>query len=488
MSILLETLFLLVIVFFVVYAALEVRLVLLSRKAEILGFEEVKAFSQMPGDVAEWPLVTVFLPVYNESTVIERLIDSVCALDYPQEKLQILVLDDSTDQTTQLAADKVASYAGQGIDVELIKRKKRTGYKAGNLANGLNFARGEFLVVFDADFLPPEDFLLKTLPCFADAEVGYLQTGIGYRNANASFLTRFQAMMLGHQQYVTTGLSYDNLMGSLSGSTCVWRRRCVEALGGWCASTLTEDVDMGYRAQFSRWRYAYLRDVVSFSELAESMDAIRIQRHRWAHGLIHNAFKHFRRFTQAGMGWVERLHAVSLMFSSLLLASIYGLVLLALPLALMTPALGVMFDVVCTVFLIGAVVWLASNYVGSKKTTQVHGGHLQRLAMMLGYLVMFFPLSLYYFYAGVQLMFEKEYEFKRTPKLGLTEKDRLNTVLYCLEWFSLIYALIAMGVAWHYRNYWLVLFDSLVFSGFAIVIYFQIVQNRHVTTLNQPES
>lgn len=478
MTYLLQALFLLVIAFFVVYALLEVRLVLLSRKAEKLGFEEVQAFSHMLDDVAAWPVVTVFLPVYNESTVIERLVDAVCALDYPRDKLQVLVLDDSTDQTTELAAVKVAAYASQGFDIDLIKRKQRTGYKAGNLANGLSHARGEFLVVFDADFLPPAEFLLKTLPCFADPEVGYLQTGIGYRNANASFLTRFQAMMLGHQQYVTTGLSYEKLMGALSGSSCIWRRSCVDSLGGWCGKTLAEDADIGYRAQFSQWRYAYLREVVSYSELPESMDAIRIQRHRWGYGLIHNAFKHFRRFTQTGMGWMERLHAVSLIFSSLLLASIYGLVLLALPLAFMTSELGSLFDVVCIIFLLGALAWISSNYLGSKKTTEIEGGPLGRLAMMVGYVGMFFPLSLYYFYAGIQLLFSKDYEFKRTPKMGVIERDRLNNELSILEGLSLTYALVSLGVAWHYRNYWLVLFDVLVCMGFGMVIYFQIIQRR----------
>lgn len=479
MTYLIQALFFLVITFFVVYAALEVRLVLLSRKAEKLGFEEVRAHSHMPDDASAWPVVTVLLPVYNESTVVERLIDAVCALEYPHDILQILVLDDSTDQTTELAAAKVVAYSDQGLDIDLIKRKKRTGYKAGNLANGLSHARGEFLVVFDADFLPPTEFLLKTLPCFVDPEVGYLQTGIGYHNADASFLTRFQAMMLGHQQYVTTGLSYEKLMGALSGSSCVWRRSCVDSLGGWCGKTLAEDADIGYRAQFSQWRYAYLREVVSYSELPESIDAIRIQRHRWGYGLIHNAFKHFRQFTQTGMGLMERLHAVSLIFSSLLLASIYGLVLLALPLAFMTGELDTLFDVVCSVFLLGALVWIGSNYLGSKKTSEIEDRPLLgRMAMMLGYVVMFFPLSLYYFYAGVQLLFSKDYEFKRTPKLGVIERDRLNKELSILEWLTLTYGLLSFGVAWYYKNYWLVLFDMLVCMGFGIVIYFQIIQQR----------
>ena len=427
-----------------------------------------------------WPKVTVLLPVYNESRVIESLIDAACALEYPAEQLQILVLDDSTDQTTALATTRVAHYVGQGVDISVVKRKNRKGYKAGNLANGLQYATGELLALFDADFVPPKNFLYQTIPCFADSEIGYLQTGIDYANRNASFLTRFQAMMMGHQQFVTTGLSFEGLMASLSGSSCVWRRTCLDSLGGWSATTLTEDVEVGYKAQFLRWRYAYLRHVVSLSELPESIDAIRVQRHRWAHGLIHNAFKHLKSFFCARMSIVERLHAISLIFSSVLLASIYVLVLLSLPLAMMAHHLGVLFDAIACLFAGGAVLWGFANFVGSSKTqgNEPKAGALDRLVMMIAYVSMFFPLSLYYFVAGVQLLFEREYEFKRTPKAGERQQDSLNFLFYRLEWVSLIYALVAFGLAWQYNNYWLILFDAFVITGFTIVIYFQIKQRR----------
>ncbi len=481
LSTLIQVLFGLVVMFFLLYAVLELRLVVLSRRSEKVRLLALDADDQCTmGAAAEWPKVTVLLPVYNESRVIEALIDAACALAYPADKLQILVLDDSTDQTTALAAARVAHYADQGLNIAVIKRKSRKGYKAGNLAHGLHFANGEFLALFDADFVPPTDFLYKTIPCFSDQEIGYLQTGIDYANRNASFLTRFQAMMMGHQQFVTTGLSYENLMVSLSGSSCVWRRSCLDSLGGWTANTLTEDVEIGYRAQFNRWRYAYLRHVVSLSELPESMDAIRVQRHRWAHGLIHNAFKSLKSFFGTSMTLVERLHAISLMFSSLLLASIYVLVLLSLPLAMMSDHLGILFDAIAWVFACGAVLWVASNFIGSSNASsdEPKESFLNRLVMMLGYVSMFFPLSLYYFVAGVQLLLEREYEFKRTPKGGEQSLDKLNHLFYRLEWASLIYALIAFGVAWHFANYWLMLFDVFVMSGFSIVIFYQINQSR----------
>ena len=481
LSFIVQALFGFVVVFFLIYAVLELRLVMLARSSERVRMMTLDADQQCSlGSAVLWPKVTVLLPVYNESRVVESLIDAACALEYPAEQLQILVLDDSTDMTTALAATRVVHYAEQGIDINVVKRKNRKGYKAGNLAHGLQYATGEFLALFDADFVPPKDFLYQTIPCFTDPEIGYLQTGIDYANRNASFLTRFQAMMMGHQQFVTTGLSFEGLMASLSGSSCVWRRTCLDSLGGWSAKTLTEDVEVGYKAQFMRWRYAYLRHVVSLSELPESIDAIRVQRHRWAHGLIHNAFKHLKSFFGARMTFVERLHAMSLIFSSVLLASIYVLVLLSLPLAMMSDHLGMLFDAIACVFAGGAVLWGFANFVGSSKTQgdELKVGALDRLVMMFAYVSMFFPLSLYYFVAGVQLLFEREYEFKRTPKAGEQVLDALNHLFYRLEWLSLIYALVAFGVAWHFNNYWLVLFDTFVITGFSIVIYFQIKQRR----------
>lgn len=179
------------------------------------------------------PVVSVLLPIHNESSVVERLIDAICNLDYPADRLEILVLDDSTDHTSELAQARIQRYSASGINIRHIYRENREGYKAGNLIHGIRQSAGEFFAIFDADFIPPRNFLLKTVPCFRDPQLGFLQTGIGYENREVSFLTRFQAMEMGHQQYVTVGLNEDGDMASLSGSSCVWRKACVEALGGW---------------------------------------------------------------------------------------------------------------------------------------------------------------------------------------------------------------------------------------------------------------
>ena len=361
-----QAVFLVVVIYFALYVLLELRVLLISRKVERRRLTELARPSSELEDTFR-PPVSVFLPICNESAVVERLIDAACRLRYPANALEILVLDDSTDGTSGLARAKVEHYAALGVNIRLIQRQNRKGYKAGNLVNGIRQSSGEFFAIFDADFVPPEDFLLKTIPCFKDTQLGFLQTGIGYENRDKSFLTRFQAMEMGHQQYVTVGLSEDGDMASLSGSSCVWRKACVEALGGWNASTVTEDVDLGYRAQLGDWHYAYLRDVVSMSVLPETVSAFRVQRERWGRGLIHSAFKHVRQMFRQPMPLMKRMHAISMMFSSVLLASIYVLVLLSLPLNYLIDFEGATIHWAALAFFGLVAIWALDNAFGARK-------------------------------------------------------------------------------------------------------------------------
>ena len=320
-------------VLFLLYTLLEARSVRNANKNQAVHF--ITMSSSSASDIAEWPMVSVLLPVYNEKRIVHKIIDAACALQYPRERLEILLLDDSTDETYELAEKRVARYHAKGVPIRHARREKRIGYKAGNLRFGLTLACGDFIAIFDADCLPPADFLLKVMPCFADDRVGFLQTGIEYVNRNATFLTRFQAMEAGHKEDVTSGLSREGLMASLTGTSCVWRRSCIEAIGGISTATITEDVDMGYAAQLENWKYVWLRDVTSKAEFPESMAAFRVQRQRWARGLIQNAARHVRQMFATSMPLLARLYALSLMFSSLLLAAFFCVLLLCLPVGLL---------------------------------------------------------------------------------------------------------------------------------------------------------
>jgi len=476
------TMFLLVVAFFSFYVVLELRALFISNKVERRKLTEL---AQPSGKFEHdfRPPVSVLLPICNESAVVERLVDAVCSLQYSAEELEILVLDDSSDGTSALAQAKVDQYSAQKINIRLIRREDREGYKAGNLINGTQQASGEFYAIFDADFVPPEDFLLQTIPCFKDPRVGYLQTGIGYENRDVSFLTRFQAMEMGHQQYVTVGLSEEGNMVSLSGSSCVWRKTCVEALGGWNSTTVTEDVDLGYKAQFEDWKYVYLPGVSSMSVLPESISAFRVQRERWGRGLIHSGFKHVRQMLRQRMPLMKKMHAISMMFSSVLLASIYVVVLLSLPLNYIMNFEGFFVPIAALFFFTLVAVWGLYNVFGARKGAKFDKppNILQMLWTTYLYIAMFVPMSWYYFAGGIRALFGVYGDFHRTPK-GKDETwatmPCINSVLLAGEVFSFIYSFLAVIVILREKNYFLLPLNITVCVGFGMVLFWSYKERR----------
>lgn len=232
------------------------------------------------------PRVTVQLPIYNELYVVERVIDSAVALDWPRDRLQVQVLDDSDDETTQIAQARVDYFRRRGMDITLIRRTNREGFKAGALAAGLEGANGEFIAIFDADFVSPPDFLKQIIPHFAGRhDLGLVQTRWGHLNANYSALTRAQALALdGHFVVEQTGRSRNNLYMNFNGAAGVWRRECIEQSGGWQSDTLSEDLDLSYRAQLRGWKFLFLPDVAAPAEIPPQIHAFKRQQFRWAKG------------------------------------------------------------------------------------------------------------------------------------------------------------------------------------------------------------
>ncbi len=243
-----------------------------------------------------YPFVTVQLPIFNELYVVERLIDAVAALDYPRERLEIQVLDDSTDETTAIARARVAAYQARGVNIYLIHRRHRAGFKAGALRDGLAIARGEFIAVFDADFQPHPDFLRLILPHFqTDPRLGLVQARWGHLNASYSSLTRAQSLGIdGHFAIEQTARNRNGLWMNFNGSAGVWRRTCIESAGNWQADTLAEDLDLSYRAQLAGWRFLFLPDVVAPAEVPPQIHAFKAQQFRWAKGSIQCARKLWR--------------------------------------------------------------------------------------------------------------------------------------------------------------------------------------------------
>ncbi|MEM1028916.1 MAG: glycosyltransferase [Myxococcota bacterium] len=305
----------LIVVYFAVLAALSsygfhrLHLVVMCRRHRE-RIRDVAARAGAPKRGDDLPRVTVQLPIFNESTVVERLLQCVAAMDYPRHRLEIQVLDDSTDETRGIAKREVAKLVAGGYDAVYIHRTDRTGYKAGALAHGLPMAKGDLIAIFDADFVPNADFLRSCVGHFDDPEVGMVQTRWAHLNREASLLTRIQALMLDGHHIVENRARYGaGLFFNFSGTGGMWRRDAIVAAGGWQHDTLTEDLDLSYRAQLAGWKFIYRPDVISPAELPEDISALRAQQYRWAKGTVQTARKLCARLWRAPLSRAQRVEA-----------------------------------------------------------------------------------------------------------------------------------------------------------------------------------
>jgi cellulose synthase/poly-beta-1,6-N-acetylglucosamine synthase-like glycosyltransferase len=260
-----------------------------------LVYNFYKYRNNLPGPtpvVAEWPKVTIQLPIFNERYVIERLVDCVAQFDYPRDRLEIQVLDDSTDETREVARNCVERHQRLGLPISYLHRANREGFKAGALREGMKSATGEFIAIFDADFLPPADFLRRTVPYFANAKLGMVQTRWSYINRHFSALTEIEAILLdGHFVIEHTSRYRRGNFFNFNGTAGVWRRATIDDAGGWQHDTLTEDTDLSYRAQLRGWQFLYLPEIACPSELPVEMNGFKSQQARWAKGLMQTAIK-----------------------------------------------------------------------------------------------------------------------------------------------------------------------------------------------------
>jgi cellulose synthase/poly-beta-1,6-N-acetylglucosamine synthase-like glycosyltransferase len=256
----------------------------------------------LPAGLDTLPTVTIQLPIYNEMYVADRLIDAVCEIDYPRHLLEIQVLDDSIDETRIVAERAVQRNAARGIDISYIHRADRTGYKAGALEAGMQTAKGEFIAIFDADFTPTPDFLRRTVPYFGDARIAMVQARWGHINQEYSLLTRIQSILLdGHFVLEHGGRNRSGLFFNFNGTAGIWRRTAITDAGGWQHDTLTEDLDLSYRAQLRGWKFIFLPDLVAPAEVPVEMNAFKSQQHRWAKGSIQTCRKLLPRILQSDM-------------------------------------------------------------------------------------------------------------------------------------------------------------------------------------------
>jgi cellulose synthase/poly-beta-1,6-N-acetylglucosamine synthase-like glycosyltransferase len=367
------------------------------------------------GTPAEWPHVTVQLPTFNERYTIERLIKAVARFDYPRDRLQVQVLDDSTDDTPELIRRLVTLLKARGLDIELVHRRERKGYKAGALAAGLKTAKGELIAIFDADFVPAADWLTRTVPGFRDPRLGCLQTRWGHLNDRFSALTQAQSLGIdGHFVVEQTARSHNGLFMNFNGTAGLWRKACIEDAGGWQNDTLTEDLDLSYRAQIRGWAIDYLPDVVVPAELPVQIEAFKRQQYRWAKGSFQTVRKLAARILKADAPGYKRILGLIQISGYIVHPFMLISLLLMLPVGYFTPQA---FRWMPWTFIAGfgpPILYLLSASEG-------HPRLADRLRILPLLTIIGFGLSLNNTLAVVEGLFGRSHgAFMRTPKFNLT--------------------------------------------------------------------
>lgn len=412
--------------------------------------QNLPRFSDFPPPQS-WPRVTIQLPIYNEGQLVTRLLRAIIRLDYPRDRLEIQVLDDSTDETSKLARALVERYQREGFQIIYRHRTNRQGYKAGNLASGLSIARGELIAIFDADFLPPRDWLKRVVPAFQNPQVGFVQTRWVHYNAHANLLTRLVNLAMdGHAIVEQGGRAAGGFFIGFDGSGGIWRRECIEAAGGWQWDTLTEDLDLAYRAQLLGWKGLYLTDVTVLAELPETLAALRRQQYRWAKGSLQTLRKLGARLWHAPLPWKVRLEgllhlAMYVPFPFAVLAF-----LLILPLGLWAPSYFNLF-----LWSVLGGVGLAAEYLTAQ--TEINPRWTSRLKLLPGMALLGIGISLTCAFGALDGWLHNGGVFERTPK-SATSKSKImantpKTIYNYLEWgeglLSLYLLLSALLLASH---------------------------------------
>ena len=394
-------------------------------------------------DLSKAPKVTIQLPMYNEMYVAERIIETAAEINYPRDKFQIQVLDDSTDETKDIIAKKVEEIAAQGIDIVHIHRLDRTGYKAGALDSAMGQVTGEFIAIFDADFIPDKDFLLKTIPYFQNEKIGVVQTRWGHLNKNYSLLTELQAFGLnGHFAIEQGGRNAKGHYINFNGTAGVWRRACIEDAGGWEHDTITEDLDLSYRAQMNGWEFKYLENVISPAELPITMSALKSQQHRWMKGGAEVFMKMWKRLVKnPTVRFSDKLHGLAHLFNSSVFVFILCLSILSLFVLQIKDSFSDLnfviqfgsFFIISTLFL-AYYYWFSYRDKKGKTFTDI----VRFTARFFQFLTVSMALSLSNAVAVIEGYLGIKSSFVRTPKFNVSKKNEFQGNKYDKKSLSII--------------------------------------------------
>jgi cellulose synthase/poly-beta-1,6-N-acetylglucosamine synthase-like glycosyltransferase len=444
-------------------------------------------------DITNAPKVTVQLPMYNEMYVAERIIDTTAELDYPRDKFQIQVLDDSTDETKEIIANKVKELAAKGIDIIHIHRTDRTGYKAGALDSAMDKVSGEFIAIFDADFVPDTDFLLKTIPYFQDEKIGVVQTRWGHLNKTYSMLTELQAFGLnGHFAIEQGGRSTNGHYINFNGTAGIWRKSCIADAGGWEHDTITEDLDLSYRAQMNGWKFKYLEDVISPAELPITMSALKSQQHRWMKGGAEVFMKMWKRLVKnPNVRFTDKVHGLAHLFNSTVFVFILFLSVLSLfVLHIKDSFSDLNFVIQFGSFFIISTIFLAYYYWSSyrDKKGKTVSDIVRFTARFFQFLTVSMALSLSNAVAVIEGYLGIKSSFVRTPKFNVSKKAEFQGNKYDKKSLSItnimegilmvVFGFTAINRAL-YGDFGMVPFHLMLTIGYG-VIFFSTLKERRI--------
>jgi len=440
---------------------------------------------------ATTPKVTVQLPMFNEMYVAERIIETVAEFDYPRDRFQIQVLDDSTDETKDIIAAKVAEVSARGINIQHIHRVDRTGYKAGALDAAMDRVEGEFIAIFDADFVPDKDFLKRTMPYFIEG-IGVVQTRWGHLNKSYSLLTELQAFGLnGHFAIEQGGRNVSEHYINFNGTAGVWRKTCIEDAGGWEHDTITEDLDLSYRAQMKGWKFKYLEDVESPAELPITMSALKSQQHRWMKGGAEVFVKMWKSLVKyPGLKFSDRLHGLAHLFNSSVFVFILILSLLSLCVLHIKDSFSDLnFLIQFGSFFISSTIFLAFYYWNAyrDKKGNFFGDLFRFIGRFVQFLTVSMALSLSNAVAVIEGYLGIKSSFVRTPKFNVAKKDEFKGNKYDKKSLSIIniaegFLMILFGFTAINRTIYgdlgMVPFHAMLAIGYGIIFFSTLKENR----------
>ncbi len=476
------SLYLLALVLIVLYSIGQLHLVITFLRHR----KRYKAEPPLRGD--DVPFVTIQLPIYNELYVVERLLDSMAAMDYPKDRFEIQLLDDSTDETVEVAAKKIQELKSRGIQAEHIRRPDRKGFKAGALGYGLEIARGEYIAIFDADFLPGPSFLRATLSNFTDENIGVVQARWEHLNKNYSLFTEAQAFHLdAHFTIEQFGRDLGGFYMNFNGTAGVWRKECIIDAGGWASDTLTEDLDLSYRAQLKGWKFRYVDEIGAPAELPAEMGAIKSQQYRWMKGGAEVARKMLITLWKSKTSLTRKLHGTLHLLSS----SVFILVLLlgatSVPLLYLKHEVfggRVDFLLVPVGALLCSFLILALFYISTSMRREANPTEAIKRFLLnyIPYLSISMGLSLHNTIAVLQGYAGKKTPFIRTPKFNLKKRgDNWKSVKYksgkispsvFIELIMAIYFLAGVYMCFLFEDYSIMPFMLMEMLGFGLVGYY----------------